>query len=270
MKIAIAQITALSDLNSNLKTIASFIQQAKSQGTELIVFPEMAYFSGKKEDWLPIAARYPELLDHFSRLAREHSIALVPGTLREPTEAPDKFYNTLPFIDSNGKILTVYRKIFLYKAYLPDRNYDETVYSKAGDKLVTLDWHGIKIGFSICFDLRFPELFRSLKKLGAQLVLVPAAFTVPTGKAHWEILLRARAIENQFFVLAPGLTGTSGDGAEKYGHSLAINPWGEILTDLKTDPGFKTVEINPSEITEAEKKVPAWTCRREDLFKFSL
>lgn len=267
MKVAIAQTTSHSDLEKNFATFEKFIKNAKQQGAELIVFPEMAYFSGKKSQWSSLTDQYHEILNRFRELAKRNSIALVPGTLREPSPTPGKFFNTLFFIDDEGTVLSFYRKLFLYKAQLPDRNYDETEYSKQGDEVVTFVWKGIRFGFSICFDLRFPELFRSFKKMGTQLVLLPSAFTVPTGQAHWEVLIRARAIENQFFILAPGLTGVSGDGSAKYGHSLVVNPWGEIKCDLGESETVHCLEIDLSEIGTAEKRVPAWNCRREELFK---
>lgn len=269
MKIAIAQTTSHGDLEINLAAMEKWTVEAKRQGCQLIVFPEMAYFSGKKDHWKPISKQFSQTVKWFCDLAQKHSIALVPGTLREPCTIPDKFFNTLLFIDSSGKILAHYRKLFLYRANLSDRNYDETEYSAEGSEIVTLEWRGLTFGLSICFDLRFPELFRSLKKRGAQIILLPSAFTVPTGQAHWEVLIRARAIENQVFFLAPGLSGISGDGSAKYGHSLIVNPWGEVKKDLKESEGIETFEIDLSEIAQAENKIPAWSCRREELFKIS-
>jgi len=269
MKIAIAQTTSLADLEQNIRKIEDFIIRAKTQGAELVAFPEMAYFSGRKTDWKDVVSQFSELTQRFCAIAKAHSIALIPGTFREPSDDPNKFYNTLLFIDPNGKILSHYRKIFLYRAVLPDRNYDETEYSKPGSEIVTFNWQSVCFGFAICFDLRFPEVFRALKKRGAQITFLPSAFTVPTGLAHWELLIRARAVENQFFMLAPGLTGISGDGSQKYGHSLAVGPWGEVLTDLETDEQVRTIEIDPTDISLSEKKVPAWACRREDLFSIS-
>lgn len=269
MKIAIAQMISHADLERNLSKMESFAQKAKEAGARLILFPEMAYFSGKKSEWTAVSSQYDALLNRFCQMANQLSIALIPGTLREPSGDPEKFFNTLPFIDEMGTVRSHYRKLFLYKASLPDRNYDETEYSAQGNEIVTQDWHGIRLGFSICFDLRFPELFRALKKRGAQIVFLPAAFTVPTGQAHWEVLIRARAIENQFFLLAPGITGISGDGSAKYGHSLAVNPWGVVKANLGETESLATLDIEPSEITEAESKVPAWKCRREELLTIS-
>lgn len=269
MKIAIAQTIAHADLEKNFKTIEDFTRAAKSQGAELICFPEMAYFSGKKKDWLPIATNFQTILDRFCQLAKTFEMGLIPGTLREPSHDSEKFYNTLPMIDSSGKLLARYRKIFLYKAVLPDKTYDETQYSNPGNEPVTINWKGICFGLAICFDLRFPELFRALKKRGAQITILPSAFTVPTGEAHWEVLIRARAIENQFFMLAPGLTGTSGDETTKYGHSLIVAPWGQVKAQIPTEEGFIIVDIDLNEIGTAENKVPAWNCRREELFQIS-
>jgi deaminated glutathione amidase len=266
MKIGIAQITSVSDLEQNFKKMEALVDEGKSQGAELIVFPEMAYFSGKKADWEPIAQQFKPIRDRFCDLAKRYSVPLIPGTLREASSESDKIFNTLLFIDSYGQILSQYRKIFLYQASLPDRHYDETEYCLPGHQIATLQWKNLTLGFSICFDLRFPEIFRSLKKRGAQIVFLPSAFTVPTGQAHWETLIRARAIENQFFMVAAGLTGISGDGAAKYGHSLGVAPWGEILCDLKETEQIKILDVDLALIDEAEQKVPAWKCRREEIF----
>ncbi|NBY20039.1 carbon-nitrogen hydrolase family protein [bacterium] len=269
MKISIAQVISHADLEKNLRSMEQFVSTSKQAGAEIVIFPEMAYFSGKKPDWKPVTAQFKEITGQFCELAKKYSVALIPGTVREPSPNPDKFFNTLLFIDEKGTVLTQYRKLFLYKANLTDRSYDETEYSTEGCEIVTVSWHGITWGLAICFDLRFPELFRSLKKRGAQVVVLPSAFTVPTGQAHWEVLIRARAIENQLFFVAPGLTGISGDGSAKYGHSIAVSPWGNVIENLGDSENTKSIEIDLSEISTAESKVPAWNCRREELFKIS-
>ena len=165
----------------------------------------------------------------------KNKVAVCPGSVRKPVPGdPNRYFNTLLFFTPHGEV-SEYDKIFLYEAIMPDKTYEESKYCAPGDEIETTDYKGLKIGFSICFDLRFPEVFRALKKKGADVVLLPSAFTVPTGLAHWETLVRARAIENQCFVIAPDLTGTSGDGAKVYGHSIAVNPWGDILESFKTE-----------------------------------
>lgn len=243
----------------------AFVEEAKKQNARVLVFPEMAYFTGKAAEWKPLLERYPALVTTFSDWAREMQIALIPGTLREPVNA-EKYYNTLLFLNPKGETLAQYRKIFLYQAALPDRNYHEAKYCEPGTKTVALPYEETIFGFAVCFDLRFPEVFRSLKRKGAQVVFLPSAFTVPTGTAHWEPLTRARSIENQFFLVAPGLTGTSGDGAATYGHSLVIGPWGDVKSQLGTEECLQTIDISLNELSESAQKVSAWDCRREDLF----
>jgi len=135
-----------------------------------------------------------------------------------------------------------------------------------GDEVRTYAGTPLPLGLSICFDLRFPELYRALAARGAQLILVPSSFTVPTGKAHWETLLRARAIENQAFVAAPAQTGMLGEGRAAYGHSLAISPWGEILADLGDGPSMRIVSLDPLLLAETRGRVAALESRRGDLF----
>jgi predicted amidohydrolase len=188
--------------------------------------------------------------------------------LREPVaRGGHRFSNTLPVFDATGKKIASYRKIFLFRANLPDdRVYEEKTHTDPGGEVVTLTLGGLTLGLSICFDLRFPELYRSLRRRGAQLFLVPSAFTVPTGKAHWETLLRARAIENQAFVAAPAQTGLVGEGKATHGHSLVLSPWGEKLAELPAGEGVLIADIDTTLIAEAESRVAAWSSRRDDLF----
>lgn len=266
MKIALVQMQSSNQLDRNLSKMQQHVQAAKQQGADLVIFPEMAYFTGKREEWLPLIPRFAELQTTFSRWANEENIAIVPGTLREPFPIDsNRYYNTFLFIEPGG-ISAKYRKIFLYQAVLPDRIYEESKYCAPGDGIATHNYRGVCFGFSVCFDLRFPELFRRLKKKGAQIVLMPSAFTVPTGIAHWEVLVRARAIENQFFMIAPDLTGKSGDGAETYGHSLAVGPWGEVLEQFGTEEQLSLLNPDLAQIDHTAAKVASWRCRNENLF----
>jgi len=244
-----------------------YVREAHSRGATLIAFPEMAYLMAPPEGWLPALSKYRFLLGEFSSWAKKYSVILVPGSVREPDpKSKDRFYNTLPVFDSTGDLVVVYRKIFLFTAKLPDRNYDETRFCNPGNRPMVRKVGGLNFGLSICFDLRFPELYRVLKRRKAQLVLVPSAFTVPTGKVHWHVLLKARAIENQFFVLAPGQVGKAGDGSEKYGHSLVESPWGEVLVDMETEEGVRVQDLDFGLMAEAQSKIDIWASRREDIF----
>ncbi len=267
MKIAIAQTRSTESLTENLKRMQGFVEQASSLGAELLVFPEMAYFSAKRDKLEPVIHRYEEFVSLFSEWALKYKIALVPGTLREPDpQNPGRYFNTLHFFCPEGKNLAKYQKIFRFEAHLPHHTYQESRYCTGGNQITVAPFKNWVFGFAICFDLRFPELFRSLRKRGARVFVIPSAFTVPTGKAHWEILLRARAIENQAYVIAVDQTSVSGEGLSQYGHSLVIDPWGRTLTELENDEALAVSEIFPEKLQEAESQIAAWPSRDEVLF----
>ncbi len=260
VKVAVAQMTSGNQLERNLEKMRLWTETAAKQGAEIVVFPEMAYFMGAKPECAAVVQKFSELIQTFAGWAKEFKITLLPGSLREPgTNRP---FNTLPVLTPDGKVATSYRKIFLFKAQLPDRVYNEGQECQPGSNPIL--WKNL--GLAICYDLRFPELFRALKKQGAEILVVPAAFTVPTGEAHWSVLLRARAIENQCFVVAPAQTGKLGDNRLTYGHSQVISPWGEVLLDLQDKEGFAVAELDVSALDEARKRVDSWASRREDLF----
>ncbi len=263
-----AQMGSTSDLEKNLAVMRRLAEAAKQQNADLVIFPEVAYFTGPPEVSIKVVPEFSRLKTLFGEWAKELKIALMPGTLREPLPtAPVSHANTLLTYSADGTIIGEYRKIFLFKAALPDhRAYDETKFFSAGNKLSTVKIEDTTFGLSICFDLRFPELFRGLKKRGAQVFLIPSAFLAATGKAHWETLIRARAIENQCYVLAPGLVGVSGDGGMKHGHSLAVDPWGKVLSDMKDREGVEVFELDLTEIARCRERVDVWGSRRDDLF----
>lgn len=256
MKIAMIQMQSSAFLEKNLEKMEGFCEKAKAGNADLVIFPEMAYWSGKKEKLASVIEAYPRMISLMSSWARKYEMGIIPGTLREPVPYDqNRFYNTLPFFDETGKLVATYRKIFRFKAHLPHHHYDETRFCEAGKNPVLAEFKGFKLGFGICFDLRFPEIFRVLRGKGAQVFILPSAFTVPTGQAHWEILLRARAIENQAYVVASDQTGLSGEGLEQYGHSLAVGPWGEILTRMGTEEGLQFIDLNPQALKTAEEKM---------------
>jgi deaminated glutathione amidase len=267
MKIAMVQMQSTNQLLINLNKMKRWVEKASDDGAELIVFPEMAYLTGSPKDWQPQLPKYEDLLQEFKDWAKAFKIGIVPGTVREPVKSnPSRFFNALVYIPKHGQVVAKYRKIFLYRAKMADRSYNEPEHCEPGATAAVHESQDLCLGFAICFDLRFPEMFRSLKKLGAEVVLLPSAFTVPTGQAHWVTLIRARAIENQIFIVAPGLVGTSGDGAKTYGHSLIVNPWGEVVSEMQDEEGMVIADIQKSQISEAGSRVNAWESRREDIF----
>jgi len=254
-------------LENNLKKMKSFVEKAKNQGARLVVFPEMAYFTGKRESVKQVISQFGELNQIFLSWAKEFEIGLIPGTLREPVaQDPTKFFNTLFLIGPDGKVKAKYRKIFRFKANLPHHAYDEGRFCEAGNEVVTCEFEDWTLGFAICFDLRFPEVFRTLRKKGARVFILPSAFTVPTGEAHWEVLIRARAIENQAYVIAPDQTLVSGEGLSQFGHSLAIDPWGQIISSQQTAEGLSVIELSHDRIATVESQIALWESRNEVLF----
>jgi deaminated glutathione amidase len=265
VKWCLVQMQSSADLTKNLAAMENAVRKAAAKGAELVAFPEMAYLSAPQAVSSLCVPQYHDFLAVFSSWAARYQIGLLPGSLREPGPG-GKCFNTLPFFNSRGKCIAEYRKIFLFRANLPDRKYREAKHTAPGRNPVVFRFGKTRLGLAICYDLRFPELFRSLKKQGAEIVFIPSAFTVPTGKAHWEILLRARAIENQLTIAAPGLCQRSGNGALTYGHSMAIDPWGKILCQAEQKPSMLYFEYDSAQARAARSAVDAWSSRREDLF----
>lgn len=265
-KIALIQMTSSANLEENLTLMEAKVKEAAQGGAYMAIFPEMAYFIGPQTESLGVVDKFEIVFERFSKWAQDYEITLLPGSVREPVpHSPGRYFNTLPVFFMDGTPIAYYRKIHLFRADLGEHKYFEGSYCEAGSQIVVVEVAGIRVGLAICFDLRFPELFRALKKRRAQLVVLPSAFTVPTGKAHWDTLIRARAIENQFFMAAVGQTGTTGEGKPTYGHSLVVGPWGETVGELKTDPGILFVDIDPKKIAECSAKVSAWESQNADL-----
>lgn len=270
MKIANIQIQSSDQLSENLKKMESYLIRVRDAGAELAVFPEMAYYTSKRSGLASVLARFTELQSLFQNWAQKYQIAVIPGTLREPLpQNPEKFFNTLLCFDSQGNLAAKYQKIFRFQARLPHHTYDEAQFCEAGQQVITCQLEDFKLGFAICFDLRFPELFRSLRKQGAQVLIVPSAFTVPTGQAHWEVLLRSRAIENQCYLIASDQTLISGEGLGQYGHSLSIDPWGTVLGRENEAEGYHVVDVSAQRIEEVRSQINAWQSRNEALFPIS-
>lgn len=203
----------------------------------------------------------------FRQIGFEEKIWLSLGGFPEKG-IDDKIYNSHLIIDETGAIRAVYRKIHLFKVSLPNGpNLDESKTTLSGNDLVTCDSPVGKLGLMTCYDIRFPELSLSLRQAGAQVLLAPSAFTVPTGKAHWEVLLKARAIETQCYVVAAAQHGEHNEKRSSYGHSCIIGPWGEMLQDLAdVDSGIGVAEINLEEIASVRERMPLWDHRKTSVY----
>jgi predicted amidohydrolase len=261
MRIAVIQITSVQDPEINLKKIQGFIDKAKQEmAIEAIFLPEVFYSMSNGEEATPyLIERDNEHYKNIQKLAKDNDVYLLGATAATKDPEGGKVINRNYNFGPDGVELDHYDKMHLFRVDLSRHSsktvIDESIVYKSGDtpKLLNIkDW---KIGLSICFDLRFPELYRHYFLQGANLLTVASAFTVPTGKAHWEVLLRARAIENQSYVVACNQYGTHNDKIKTYGHSLVISPWGEVLADLGEKEGFATIELDIEEVTKVRARL---------------
>lgn len=265
---AVVQMTSGADPEVNLDKAAHWIERAALAGAELIALPENFPLMREEHDTGPnpfaqdLEGRVTGLLRN---LARRHRAVIAGGTFPERIAGDARVYNTSVVIDSDGEICGVYRKIHLFDVDLPDASLCESRTVAPGTELVVADSSIGPIGLSICYDVRFPELYRRLAARGARVLLVPSAFTVPTGRDHWEVLLRARAIENQAFVLAAAQYGEHNTTRRSYGRSLIVDPWGTVLAMAADGEGMALAELEFRRLEDIRARLPALKHRRLDL-----
>jgi predicted amidohydrolase len=260
LKVALIQTSARPDMQENLTFIDQHIERAVKQGVKFVLTPEnschMLHPQTAKLDVAVSEDEHP-FLKHFLKRAEQLDIWLLLGSITIK-DSDGKLLNRSYLISPKGEIVARYDKIHLFDVDTPDGvSYRESLTFNGGDKAVMAQSEIGNIGLTICYDVRFPHLYRDLAQLGADIITVPAAFTVPTGHAHWEVLLRARAIENGVFILAPAQTGTHQGERTTWGHSLVINPWGEILADGGSEPGVIITEIDLSEVGKRRGQIPS-------------
>lgn len=260
LRAACVQMNSGPDIIDNLKQAESFIRDAAQHGATLIATPEVTdQVISNRAEKLDLA--YEEK-DHpgvpfFRKLAADLGAYLLIGSMCIKV-SPRKISNRSYLFSPAGRIAARYDKIHLYDADLPcGESHRESRVFAPGNKAVVAKAEGVKIGLSICYDLRFAHLYRHLAKAGAQVLSIPAAFTVPSGKAHWEVLLRARAIETGSYVLAPGQSGDHHGARNTYGHSMIIGPWGEIIANAGQKPGIVFADLDMAEVKKARAAIPA-------------
>jgi predicted amidohydrolase len=244
----------------NIDAAAKLVREAKSLGAEYVQTPEQTSLMELDRKLLfahIVEEAHDPALAAFQELAREQQLFLHVGSLAVKL-TPDKAANRAFVIDPAGEIVARYDKIHLFDVDLPNgESYRESNTYKPGDTAVVAMLPWCKLGLSICYDLRFPSLYRALAEAGAEVLTVPAAFTKTTGEAHWHVLLRARAIETGCFVLAAAQGGKHENGRETFGHSIAIDPWGRVIAEGGTEPGAIMVDIDLAEVAAARNRVPA-------------
>ncbi|MFC7048002.1 carbon-nitrogen hydrolase family protein [Emcibacter nanhaiensis] len=257
--IGLVQMTSSNEVAENVAAAEVFIREAAAGGAQLVMTPECTSLLelGRKALFAKIHVQDEEsAVRRFSALAEELGIWLVIGSM--PILVGDKVANRCFVFGPDGVLEQIYDKIHMFDVDLPNgEQYRESRSYQAGEQAVLADLPWGRMGLTICYDLRFPYLFRKLAQAGATMLSVPAAFTQQTGEAHWHTLLRARAIENGAFVFAPAQTGTHASGRKTYGHSLVIDPWGKILADGGTEPGVSLAEIDLTLVEAARTNIPS-------------
>lgn len=262
VRVAAAQMTSINDLAANFATCSRLVKEAASAGAKLLCFPEnFSYVGAKDGDSLKIAETLDgPIMQGYCSLARESSIWLSLGGFQEKGSDDAHLRNTHVLIDDTGNIRSTYRKIHLFDVNVPGGSvYKESSFTEAGKAIVAIDSPIGRLGLTVCYDLRFPELYQKLRfQHQTQVLLVPAAFTKITGQAHWEILLRARAIETQCYIIAAAQAGKHNDKRESYGDTLIIDPWGTIVGRLpdRLSTGIAVADIDISLINSVRAKMP--------------
>ena len=267
MKIAVLQMTAGIDPADNARTLVQSVRDAKAGGAEMLFTPEMSNLIDRNRaraaETIRSEAEDPVLAE-VRTAAAEHGLWVHLGSLAVRGDAPDgKWRNRAFVIAPDGSIAARYDKIHLFDVDLASgESWRESAVYEGGEQAVAVRLPVAVLGLSICYDIRFSAVFSALSRAGADIIAVPAAFTVPTGQAHWHVLLRARAIENACFVVAAAQTGEHEDGRSTYGHSLVIDPWGEILLDMGEAPGLGFAELDLARIADVRARVPVIANRR--------
>ncbi len=265
MKAGVLQMTAGIDPAANAATIAAAIAGTQEQGGAMLFTPEMSGLIDRDRTRAAatiVGENADRVLAATREAAARHGIWVHLGSLAVKRE-DGRYANRAFVIDASGDIRARYDKLHLFDVDLPSgESWRESASYAAGEAAVIVDTPVGRVGLSICYDLRFPDLYRSLSDAGATVLAVPAAFTRPTGAAHWHVLLRARAIEAGAFVVAAAQTGTHEDGRATYGHSLAVDPWGAVMLDMGEAPGLAVVDLDPARPDQVRARIPALRHRR--------
>lgn len=266
LRAGVLQMRSGVDPDANLATIADAMRAAQADGADMLFTPEMSGYLDRDRERARatiVTETDDPVLAGVRALAAELGLWVSIGSLAVADDAAGKWRNRAFMIDGAGGIVARYDKLHMFDVDLPGgESWRESSAYAAGDTAVVVDTPWSAIGLSICYDIRFADLYRALTDAGAQILTVPAAFTVPTGQAHWHVLLRARAIEGGAFVIAPAQCGAHEDGRVTYGHSLIVDPWGEVLLDMGEEPGLAVVDLDLSRTGTVRRRIPALDHRR--------
>ena len=269
-RIAVGQMCASSDVEKNLEVVADLCARAKDRGCAMLFLPECFAFIGVKgTDALAVMEPLDgPLLGRYRELAAIHRLWLSLGGFAEKGPDRNRRFNAHVIVNDAGEIQASYRKIHLFDVDMGDVNGPvlmESATAAAGETLVTCDSPAGKLGLTVCYDLRFPEMFARLRyELGCEVMLVPSAFTKPTGQAHWETLLRARAIETQSYVVAAAQAGVHSEGRASHGHAMIVDPWGKVVAELDgEETGIAVADVDLGYLKDVRSRIPVETHRRD-------
>jgi predicted amidohydrolase len=266
-KVAAIQMSSAPDKEQNRETAEALIREAVAMGADLVALPELWSCHGLDEVYRENAEPVPGPTTEFlGSLARELKVYVLGGSILEGEPGSERLSNTSTFFDPSGEMTAVYRKIHLFDVKVSDREYLESANIAPGKEVVTAKAGASTLGLSVCYDVRFPELYRLLALRGAEILAVPAAFTLQTGKDHWELLLRARAVENQAFVVAPARWGRKADGRWTYGRSMIVDPWGTVLATCPDRDGFALATLDLDYLDRFRAEFPALANRRPEAY----
>ena len=270
IRVACVQMTSGADKPANLATAERLVSQAAATGADVVVLPEKWNAIGDAA--VSHATAEPieggESVEAMSRWSRQHGITLVGGSITERREGRDKLSNTSLVFDPEGQIVAAYRKIHLFDVEVGGVVYRESEAEEPGEEPVVAEIEDWKLGLSVCYDIRFPELYRILALEGAELVTVPAHFTTPTGKDHWHVLLRARAIENQLYVAAAAQIGETLPGRPAYGRSLIADPWGIVVAQAPDAETVIAAELDLVHLRDIRAKLPSLANRQANAYRW--
>ena len=262
-KLTVMQMCSVPNVDTNIAFIEQQLEALERVPEHIVVLPECClYFGGRDADQLVLAKKSStdnHLINRLAAIAKKYQVILVAGSIPVLSTNKEKFTNTCCVFSATGELLSHYNKLHLFDVEVNDseKSYLESRYTEAGkDVVISPVTQDITLGLSICYDLRFPELYRSLTMQGANVITVPSAFTKVTGEAHWQVLLQSRAIENQVYIVAAGQSGQHTNGRETWGHSMIISPWGEVLTCLPEEQGCTSITFSLSQIKKVQDTMP--------------
>lgn len=270
LQVAIVQMNSRDDKAANVAAAIAGIEKAAAGGARLVSLPEVWTYLGPDEGNVAAAETIPgPLTDQLGALARDLGIWLHAGSVYERVEGEERLCNTTVVFDPRGDIAATYRKIHLFDVDLEEAtSYRESATIAPGEELVTVDIDGVTVGLAICYDLRFPELFRILTLRGADVIMLPAAFTLATGRDHWEPLIRARAIENQVFMVAAAQVGMHPPAHWCYGRSMIVDPWGIVVAQAPDAPTVISATLDLDRLERTRRQVPSVANRMPDRYRW--